>query len=174
MVALSFLAYFSLSHVQELKEIIKTAAQRVIASVFMTAKETTLSSLPRGKFLATENVKQQREHNAENDAGDNRKVEPKPLSLDMDVAWKAAEPSAAEASPERGPDDRHRHADDDQKLANSFHLARFRFSPRRVLSRNRRDFLTRLRPLSMLANQIFKAVDGLAFGNIKFYGSLPD
>jgi hypothetical protein len=54
--ARSFLAYFSFSHVQELKEVIITMALRVIASVFMTGKENTLSSLPRGKFSATENV----------------------------------------------------------------------------------------------------------------------
>jgi hypothetical protein len=54
--ACSFLAYFSFSQVQELKEVIKTMALREIASVFMTAKENTRSSLPRGKSSATENV----------------------------------------------------------------------------------------------------------------------
>jgi hypothetical protein len=40
----------------------------------------------------------------------------------MDVAGKPTEPAPAKTGPERGSDDRHRHANNDQKLANIFHL----------------------------------------------------
>src|SRR4029077_4487932 len=48
--AFSFLAYFSLSQLQELKEAMRTTALRVVASFFMTGKKTSEAHYREEKF----------------------------------------------------------------------------------------------------------------------------
>lgn len=70
---------------------------------------------------APKDRQQQAEHDADDDAGDDRKIERGVLTLYPNVAWQATKPFRSKAAPENEADNHQHNSDYDQKFSKLGH-----------------------------------------------------
>jgi len=87
----------------------------------MTGKKTSEAHYREEKFSAAKDVQQNRQDNANQNAGDNRKVESRAAALNVNITGQTSEPTLSEARPEENADECYSQSGEDQDFSEAFH-----------------------------------------------------